>query len=246
MMVGGSFMTIAKVCSDCHIAFYLPNLEGGGAERAIVQLSNSIADRGYLVEIVLCQATGPYLAELKGNVRIVNLSSKGKLESIASLMRYLRTRAPLTVMSVMDLPNIQLILAAKLTRFMGKIVISQRATIAPVYAQVGLVHRLMYRLALNATYPFSDAVICNSFAAAMEVRNIPGMCSDTVVVIHNSVDDERINQLASEPLCNGFYCKSDIPVILSVGSLTKLKDRMTLVRAFSIVKAKRPVRLVIL
>ena len=45
------------------IAFFLPNLEGGGAERAIVALANSIAELDVIVDLVLGDAIGPCLAE---------------------------------------------------------------------------------------------------------------------------------------------------------------------------------------
>lgn len=227
------------------IAFFLPNLEGGGTERAIVALANSIAKLDVIVDLVLERASGPYLAEVSPKVRIVNLNSRGKLHSISRLMQYLTRYCPQVVMSSLDLPNIQLILAARLTRFAGRTVISQRATIAPVYAQYGWMRRLVYRVGIRVTYPRADVVICNSHAAANEVRAIAGISADRIATIHNSVDAERIRRLASEPLRDSWYLKAREPLILSVGSLTHLKDRATLVRAFALVKEQRDVRLAI-
>jgi len=228
------------------IAFFLPNLEGGGAERAIVALANNIAELDVIVDLVLGVAIGPYLAEVSPKVRIVNLSSKGKVDVVVRLIRYLMRCGPRVIMSSLDLPNIQLILAAKLTRFKGMTVISQRATIAPVYAKSGWMRRLVYGLGIRGTYPYADFVICNSHAAATEVRTISGISDNRIVTIHNSVDVERVNRLANEPLRDNWFLRSDAPLILSVGSLTCLKDRATLVKAFAVVKAQRNVRLAIL
>lgn len=227
------------------IAFFLPNLESGGTERAIVALANNIAGRDIIVDLVLGNAVGPCLSEVSPKVRIVNLSSNGKLHVVVCLMQYLTRYRPQAIMSSLDLPNIQLILAARLTRFRGMTVISQRATIAPVYAQSGWVRRLAYGLGIRGAYPYADVVICNSHAAAIEVRKMPGISADRVVTIHNSVDAERINRLANEPLRDNWFLKSRAPLILSVGSLTYLKDRTTLVRAFAIVRTQRKVRLAI-
>ncbi len=227
------------------IAFFLPNLEGGGAERAIVALANNIAKLDVIVDLVLGDAIGPCLAEVSPKVRIVNLSSKGKLHAVMRLMHYLIRFRPQVIMSSLDLSNIQLILAAKLTRFKGMTVISQRATIAPVYAQSGWMRRLIYGLGIRGTYPHADFVICNSHAAAIEIRNMSGISADRVVTIHNSVDAERVNRLANESLRDNWFLKTNAPLILSVGSLTYLKDRATLVRAFAVVKAQRDVRLAI-
>jgi glycosyltransferase involved in cell wall biosynthesis len=227
------------------IAFFLPNLEAGGAERAIVALANGIANLDVTVDLVLAEAEGPYLAEVLPKVRIVSLSSTGKWNVIARLARYLTDHRPCVMMSCLDLSNIQLIVAAKLARFTGRTVLGQRATIAPVYTHYGMLHRLAYSLAIRVAYPRADFVICNSYAAAAEVRAIAGMRAAKVIALHNGVDAERINRLADEPLADDWFLKSRAPVILSVGSVTSVKDRATLVRAFAIVKSRRKVRLAI-
>lgn len=227
------------------LAFFLPNLEAGGAERAIVALANSIANLDVTVDLVLADAVGPYLAEVSSAVRIVKLCSKAKVSVIARLVRYLTDHHPRVVMSCLDLSNIQLIVAARLARFKGRTVIGQRATIAPVYAHYGTLHRLAYSFAIRAAYPRADFVICNSHAAAAEVRAIIGMHTARVIALHNSVDAERINRLADEPLGDYWFLNNCTPLILSVGSVTSIKDRTTLVRAFAIVRARRDVRLAI-
>ena len=228
------------------IIFFLPNLEGGGAERAIVNLANDIAGLGIMVDLVLGEAVGVYLAEVSSKVRIVNLSSRGRLRALLRLRSYISQHSPSVVMSSMDLPNIQMILAAKLTGFKGRTVISQRATIAPVYAKVGWISRLVYSIGRRLTYPYATAIISNSYAATSEIQNIAGVCEERVFTIHNSVDADRTNRLAQDPLNDEWLLKSSAPLVISVGSLTLLKDRLTLVKAFSIVKAQRNARLVIL
>lgn len=231
---------------ESFLAFFLPNLEGGGAERAIVALANEISNLNVTVELVLANAVGPYLAEVSPQVRIVDLSAKGRVDATMRLMRYLMHNRPQVVMSCLDVPNVQLIIAAKLARFTGVAVIGQRATIAPVYAHLGWVRRMVYGFAMRTTYPRANFVICNSHAAAAEVRAISSsMRDDKIITIHNSVDAERIDRLASEPLRDKWFQQIQRPMILSVGSLTYLKDRATLVRAFALVKAQRNVCLAI-
>jgi glycosyltransferase involved in cell wall biosynthesis len=227
------------------VAFFLADLDGGGTERAVVGLANSIVALGIGVDLVLSKAAGPCLAEVAPAVRVVDLGSRGKLGTVLSLARYLRGEGPQAVMSALDLPNIQLVLAAALARFQGVTVISQRATIAPVYAGQSLLRRIAYHAGIRATYSRADRVICNSHAAAKEVEALPGVRSDRVLTIHNSVDAARISQLAKEPVLNAWLEKTSGPLIVSVGSITAIKDRATLVRAFALVKANRAARLAI-
>lgn len=231
---------------NIQMAFFLPNLEGGGAERVIVRLANDISAMGGTVDLVLGEEVGAYLAEVSPKVRIVNLSSTGKLLVLFRLARYIKKINPLVVLSAMDFPNIQMILAAKLIGFKGRTIISQRATIAPVYASAGWIRRLVYGLGMRFTYPHATAIISNSYAATSEIQDIAAVCEERVFTIHNSVDADRINRLAKEPLNDGWFLKNSVPLIISVGSLTLLKDRVTLVKAFAIVKAQRNARLVIL
>jgi len=231
---------------NIQIAFFLPNLDGGGAERAIVRLANDIADLAVMVDLVLGEAFGVYLAEVSPKIRIVNLSSKKRLSAILCLRRYLSQYTPSVVMSSMDIPNIQMVLAAKSTIFKGRMVVSQRATIAPVYAEISWAGRLVYELGIRLAYPHATAIISNSYAATNEIQSMPGIYKERVFTIHNSVDTDRTNRLAKESLNNEWLQKSSAPLIISVGSLTPLKDRLTLVKAFAIVKAQRNARLVIL
>ena len=56
-----------------HIALFLPSLEGGGAERAFVDLANQFVDLGVRVDLVLVRAKGPYLSEVRSEVLVVDL-----------------------------------------------------------------------------------------------------------------------------------------------------------------------------
>ena len=88
------------------VAFYLPSLAGGGAERVMVALANSMAARGWAVELVLAQATGPYLGEVDPSVRLVDLNAGRVLNSLGRFTRYLRQQAPTVVISTMAHANI--------------------------------------------------------------------------------------------------------------------------------------------
>ena len=43
------------------LSLYLPNLDGGGAERMMVNLAAGFAERGFPTDLVLAEAKGPYL-----------------------------------------------------------------------------------------------------------------------------------------------------------------------------------------
>ena len=51
------------------IAFYLPSLVGGGAERVVLNLVEGITERGLRVDVVLAAAEGAYLRLLQADPR---------------------------------------------------------------------------------------------------------------------------------------------------------------------------------
>ena len=55
------------------IAFFLPSLVGGGAERVTVNLAEAITERGFPVDLVLVAAEGVFLDQLSPSVRVVDL-----------------------------------------------------------------------------------------------------------------------------------------------------------------------------
>ena len=58
------------------IAFFLLNLQGGGAERVTVELANMMSIRNYDVHIILADKNGPYLEKLNDKVKLHDLKTK--------------------------------------------------------------------------------------------------------------------------------------------------------------------------
>lgn len=228
------------------IAFFLRDLGGGGAERAIVTLAGEIANRGHAVDLVVGDADGDYRSEVSAAVRLENFATRSRLLVFRRLIAYLRRRNPTVMMSALDVANIMLIAAAGLTGYKGRTVVSQRAIVSATQIERPFARGSLIRVLQRVLFPRADALISNSHAAASEVRELLGLSVERIFTIHNSVDARRVNRLANEPLRDNWFLKSQAPLILSVGSLTYLKDRPTLLKAFAIVRAQRDVRLAIL
>ena len=72
------------------------------------------------------------------------------------------------------------------------------------------------------------------------------MPTDRIVTVHNAVDADRINRLASESLGDHMFLNDPAPLIVSIGSLMKGKDPGTLIKPFTAVKARRQADLVLI
>ena len=62
-----------------HIAVVLPSLEGGGAERSMLNLCRGFVAQGRRVDLVLCQAKGAYMGQVPPGLRVVELKGAGEL-----------------------------------------------------------------------------------------------------------------------------------------------------------------------
>jgi len=227
------------------VAFFLQDLDGGGAERAIVSLAGEIVNRGHAVDLVVGDADGEYRAEVSPGVRIENFATRSPLRVLGRLSTYLHRYEPAVVMSALDVANIMLIVAARISAFKGRTVISQRAVVAAAHPELPPGRRLLIALLRRVLFRRADALVSNSFAAAGEVQAFFGVRPDRIAVIPNAVDTDRIGRLAKLPLDDYWFSKSRCPLIVSVGSVTTRKDLRTLIKAFAIVKARRDVRLAI-
>jgi len=63
------------------IAVFLPSLEGGGAERSMLNLAKGFLAKGRKVELVLCQAKGAYLDNIPAGATMIELPATGNLRA---------------------------------------------------------------------------------------------------------------------------------------------------------------------
>lgn len=231
---------------NADIAFFLLDLDGGGAERAIVSLAGEVARQGYSVDLVVGDADSDYRSEVSAAVRVENFGTRSPARIFRGLMSYLRRRNPGVVMSALDVSNIMLVIAAKLVGYKGRTVLGQRAVVAASWQDLSASRKLMTATLQRICFPRADLVISNSHAAAKDVRTMLGVREDRIVTIHNSLDIERVTRLASEPLPAHACVESGAPLVVSVGSLTPRKDVPTLIRAFARVRSSRPAHLAII
>jgi glycosyltransferase involved in cell wall biosynthesis len=209
----------------------------------MVTLANGFAKRGYRVDLVLTRAEGPYLSEVSGGVRVVDLDKKRALASLLPLARYLRRERPNAMLSAMAHANIVAIWARKLARVGTRLVVSERCSPsgAPGSRATKTIHHLM-----RIFYPGAEGIIAVSQGVARELVADFGLDSDRVTAIPNPVDLEAIRGVRQERPEHPWLEAGAPPVVLAVGRLVSDKDYPVLLEAFARLRAKRKARLVIL
>lgn len=229
------------------IAIFLPSLKGGGAERVMVTLANGFAQRGYVTDLVLATATGPYLTDVAENVRILDLHARRVSHALMPLMRYLKQERPVAMLSAMNHANVIAVLARSCSGVSTRLVVSEHNTIS-IGAQRArkTIERVVYALVPWA-YKKASAIVAVSQNAARDLEKFARLSVNSVNTIYNPFDVAFIQQHATEAVSHPwFLCDKEQPIIIAIGRLTEQKDYSTLLHAFAQVRLRIHARLLIL
>jgi len=194
--------------------------------------------------------TRPHLASLDPAVRLVKLRASHAISAVFPLARYLRENRPDGLLAAKDRANQTAVMASRLARVETRVVTRLGTTISASISHRDPFSRFFRRLPPRLTYRMADAVVAVSKGVARDLAAMTGLCESSITVIPNPVITPDLFDRAAMPSGHPWIKTGaedpEKPVILGMGRLTRQKDFQTLVRAFGIVKAHRPCRLIIL
>jgi glycosyltransferase involved in cell wall biosynthesis len=227
------------------LAFFLPALEGGGAERVMMNLAAGFAEKGFISDMVLARAEGPMLQFLPSTVNVVDLHASRTLMSVLPLARYLRRQRPLALLAALDHANLVAMAAARLPGARTRTVISIHTTLRNYIADTPdrwarTIPRVMARC-----QGLADAIVAVSEGAAADFARLAHVSTDRVNVIYNAVVTPALMRAAAEPPAHPWFADEKVPVVLALGRLESNKNFKGLVDAFAIVKRRCNARLAI-
>jgi glycosyltransferase involved in cell wall biosynthesis len=228
------------------IAFFLPSLVGGGAERVCVNLAMGIIQCGFEVDIVLARLTGDLLENVPSGVRIVDLHASRVLSALFPLVDYLRRERPAALISAPNHANLIAIWAKMLAGVNTAVVITTHNHLSIVIRQTPKMQEKLYPYFLRLFQGHAAHIVAVSAGVADDLARTAHIPRDRISVIYNPAVRPELDELASQPLVHPWFADKQPPVILAVGRLTPQKDYPTLLRAFALLRAQRPIRLVIL
>lgn len=212
----------------------------------MLNLAWGIARRGLRVDMVLAQATGPFLTAIPDGVRVVDLHAGRVLLSLPALVRYLRREQPQALLSAIAHANLVAIMAAMVAQAQTRIVISEHTTLSLHAANVKSLRARAIPFLIRTCYRWADKLVVVSNEAKDDLLRWARLQPNNVEVIYNPVITPTFYNMARAPLDHPWFAPGHPPVILAIGRLSTEKDFQTLLRAFAIVKQQMAVRLVIL
>ncbi|KYC40126.1 glycosyltransferase [Scytonema hofmannii PCC 7110] len=226
------------------IAFFIPTLHGGGAERVTLNLLNGMLGLNVSLDLVIASAEGPYLNNIPKQVRVVNLEVGRVIKALLPLSRYLQQHKPCALVSHMSHANVVAVLAKRLARTKTKLVLVEHNTLS--VEQSKLFRARFVPMFMKWLYPNADAIVGVSKGVAEDLQVQLGLAAGKVGVIYNPVVDNELLKKAKAPLDHPWFQEGAPPVFLAVGRLTEQKDFPTLIQAFALLRKQRLARLLIL
>jgi glycosyltransferase involved in cell wall biosynthesis len=228
------------------VAVYLPSLVGGGAERIFLILAEGLACRGWSVDLVVADPSGPLLAEVPQNVRLLGLGAPRVTASIVPLARYLRRSRPDAVLTAMTHANLTAIAAIAITGIQTRLVVTEHQHMSTLLAGPATRRERMFPSLVRLLYPRADQVVAVSEGVADDLAGGAKLSRSSIQVEKNPIRIQELRTLGSEPPQHAWFRAGSPPVVLAVGRLTRQKDFGTLLRAFRRVRDRRRVRLMLL
>lgn len=230
-----------------NIAFILPAPNGGGAERAMIAVANRMAADGAQVDMLLVRREGPFLCDIAGSVRIIDLAAGNIRKALPALRRYMRAERPPLLISALVGTDVLALVGKALFRWPTHLHLSvQNAPVASAGVSQDALER-RWPLIIRTLYRFADSLNGISIGVARDVEALMGKAQGGVPVINNPVDIARARARSAEAPAHSWLARKSGPVVLAVGRLVRQKDYPTLLRAFRIVRERRPgARLLIL
>ena len=224
----------------------MESLGGGGAERIMLNLARKFSRLEYQVDLVVASAKGPYRAQVPDSVRLVDLGTTRTITAILPLARYLRSELPDVLLSKMGHCNIVSLLSRKLAGSATRVVISEVSLMGISTKTAAQLRSRLIPFLAKRLYPRADAIIAVSQGVADDLASVLDLPFDKIDVIFDPVVTPELHKRAGRPLEHPWFTKGAPPVIIGVGRLDPEKDFPTLLRAFSMVRGNRNVRLMIL
>lgn len=230
------------------ILFVCSSLGGGGAERVAVLLLEYLDREKFQPCLVLFEDKVDYA--VPEDVPVIFLHKRGWYDLpklIWRLSQVYRKSRPNVVLSFLTYTNIIAVLSRKPSRVKFKLLLSEHGMLSILSRNVENPLWLLFKKWIPRwIYPTSDKVICVSQALSNVVCTQYKMPPEKVIVIYNPIDIKSISALAQEEVDHYWFVEKKVPIIISVGSLSRTKGYSYLLRAFAQVLAKLPSHLVIL
>ncbi len=214
---------------------FIGSLEGGGAERVVLNLANELHKRGVDIILILRFKKGPYLKALNQNIKVIELKSNNPVIIILRIIKVCKKKKIERLLTVSRYNNVIGLIANKFLRI--KIIIREASTFDGIVSKGSIKNTMLLKL-MKILYPTANFVIANSHDTANDINMHINIKKNKLIVINNPLVNNEILKLSKEKIANDTFNKLSRPIIISVGRLVAAKNISYLIRSFKKVKSE--------
>ena len=231
------------------VCFVLPSLNGGGAERAAVQILNGLDEARWDRSLFLFAREGPYLSEVEPGIAIRSADTSSRWGRWQALRAQIAGDRPEIVMAFLSFFTV---LAAARFGSAGSKVIFNLQTPMSAFLDDADYHwrksgrKTAFSAATRIGYAAADLIVATSNGVARDLTASFAIDPSSIRVLPNPVDLDRVRQSAAESIDESVLPKGDGPLIVAAGRLAEAKNYPLMIDAFAALRAQVPARLCIL
>jgi len=228
----------SKVRKKKKIAFILPSLNIGGAERVTLSVIKALDKSKYDPVLITFNSEGPLKKEVPPDVRLYSIGSKRLRYSVIKMIKLLRRLKADCIFSTLGYVNFLVLLLKRLPGLKAKIIIREASTPTMVLKTFPAWKARLYKLLYRLLYPGADLIIAQCDNMRKDLIKNFGLKPGKIVRIYNPVDTDAVLSGADMFIPEEF--KSDEINIVAVGRLTEAKGYDILLKAFARLVKFRP------
>jgi glycosyltransferase involved in cell wall biosynthesis len=229
-----------------HIALYLGDMSGGGAERVSLLLLEEFAKAGARLDLLLHAARGENLGRIPPSVRLLAFNTRRTALDLLPLAAYLRRATPDILLASLNHNNIVAGFARALAGRGTRLLITQHNALSRETREIEAWNYRILPVAYRLAAPFADRIIAVSAGVADDMARTTAIPRDRFAVLYNPVIDADFAARAAEPVAHRWFGPDGPPIFITAGRLAAQKDHATLLRAFALYRQTQPGRLIIL
>ena len=185
-------MSLVQVNSAKRILFITRSLQGGGAERFVVNLLRHIDKNQFFPMLALVDKTGPYLSYIPCDIEVIDLRSKKLRYALPKIVCLVRKKKPDLVFSIIGYVNLGIALS-RLFMPRGIKFVARETNIPTMNLRRSKFPSILEFLYRKLYFRF-DRVICQSQDMYNDMLKNYGCSRNKLVIINNPVDAMMVDQ----------------------------------------------------
>jgi len=217
----------------------------GGVERMITNLCAELANE-VQVDLLAIKSAGGHASRVPPTVNLIQLKARHAWTSVPEIARYLHEVRPDALLVAKDRAGRAALKAQRRARSEVPVYVRLGTNLSAALERKDALSRWLRLAPMRRIYARAAGVIAVSEGVRADTLRVTGLPPSRVHVIRNPVITARLDAQAAEAAPHEWLADKTLPVVIGMGRLTRQKDFPTLLRAFAVLQAQVPSRLIVL